>query len=250
MAEENTAASIIEHTVKAATIVYGFLVFCGALYFHFFYQTFHINIFRYLDLSEMAVSFLHVIIPNIILIGSFFCVVLVVKILILFRPTKKSKMPEGNKIEEQLERKKSINRIQKIWSFISLLICTYYLYRSNLRLSVTYDPPPYRDLVLIVFLAISILITIADYDFKIIAINAMTTLIYISIYSSVTDVKNVIDNAKNSTYTIITVDHDTIITNSKYYFVGRTNKYVFLYNTADSTNDDIPVSEIKRISYR
>ena len=77
----------------------------------------------------------------------------------------------------------------------------------------------------------------------------MTAFIFYSTYNAISKVKDIIDN-KNRKVTIITNDNDTIRTTNTYFFVGRTNRYVFLYNLVDSTNDDIPVGEIKKISYK
>ena len=65
--------SLLDKMVKAVPLGYAFIFFCGALHLHFYYNTFRIPIFKFLDLTEIATSFLPIIIVIIICMGSILC---------------------------------------------------------------------------------------------------------------------------------------------------------------------------------
>jgi MFS family permease len=236
---------ILEHLSAFGALMYGFLVFCGALYFHFYYNTFHINIFRYLDVSEISVSFLHILIPTVIvigvLVGYFYCIVSF------------PKLKNKKKVESAVKKVKpllSMKKIQSIWVFIAFAVCTVFLFISNDRLSTSMTFYHDRDIFGFIFILIPIILTFLKYNLKFVTINTVIIFIMASVYNAIGDVQSTIEGSQKTTWTILTKDNDTIITNKKFYFVGRTNQYVFLYNSIDGTNIDIPVSEIKKISYK
>jgi hypothetical protein len=79
----------------------------------------------------------------------------------------------------------------------------------------------------------------------------MIIFILATVISAVEDVQKTLSlSSVKYTTTIITKDNDTIRTNNTCYFVGRTNKYVFLFKSKDTTNEYIPTNEIKKFIFK
>src|ERR1039458_4224621 len=65
-----------EKITNAIPLIYGFLVFCGAIHLFVYYNYFEIDILQYLNISELLVSFLDIIIPILIMLIIIFIYVL------------------------------------------------------------------------------------------------------------------------------------------------------------------------------
>jgi len=128
--EENSNSQfskLFDSIGKEISIGYVFLVFCGALYFHFYYNTFHIDIFRYLDLSEIAVSFLPIIIIIIIFFGFIICYFPLVDFLVNLTKGKEEKF----KFIKWFKKNNFINKyLSDVFTILLCLICGIYLYLS------------------------------------------------------------------------------------------------------------------------
>jgi hypothetical protein len=236
---------ILKQMVKAIPLVYVFLVFYGSIYFYFFYNAFHINIFRYLDISEIAVSFLNVTFENNIDIFSLSILIYVIfKLLRLY---------DKDRIEEENKN----NLLQPKWNIILIAVCVIYIYyvSDNLflynkdQIFVFNDNIGYG--ILIVLIIISLIIDLIKHNIKFLILNAMIIFILATVISAVEDVQKTLSlSSVKYTTTIITKDNDTIRTNNTCYFVGRTNKYVFLFKSKDTTNEYIPTNEIKKFIFK
>lgn len=245
--KETPTKKPLEEFLDKFTLAYGyaFLVFCGALYFHFYYNPFHIPIFRYLDLSEIAVSFLPIIIITTLFFGFFICGYSLVRLILQRFKRKVAFIGEFSR---------KIGPWENIWTVLLCFICAWYLYSSNSRLdkfSDAFQFKWYRDYVWYGFLVLTaLLMIITTMQNRIISV--IIIFVMAVVHESITDVKDTIDDAKrkNKTYTIILKDGDPIITDTAHYFVGRTNHYVFLFNSHERSYDDIPVERIKSISFK
>lgn len=249
MINENNNTNILEHITKSIGLIYGFLVFCGALYFSFYYRTFHINIFRYLDLSEISVSFLNIIVPTLVYLSALAGYFYSLRTYSTYMKKKREKRGIKEKIKKVSEFWK-IENLQSTWTIIAIASCPIFLYFSQERLSVDMNYFSFRYLIALLYAIIPILLATIEYNLKFITINTAIILIMASVYEAIGDVHDTIEDSKHTICTIITKDNDTITTNEKFYFVGRTNQYLFLYNSTDESNTDIPTSEIKKFHYK
>jgi len=118
MEETKDIHKVVETIGKALPLGYAFLVFCGALYVEFYYNTFHIDIFRYLDISEIAVSFLPIFLT--IAFNSVFIIVIFL-ISTLFNKQRKS---------WKVKSKSFIRKYEVIATIIFGVFCALYLYLS------------------------------------------------------------------------------------------------------------------------
>ena len=248
--ESNT--NLLEYIIKSAALIYGFLVFCGALYFNFYYNTFHINIFRYLDISEISVSFLHIIVPTLLYIGAligYFYFIISVSNYKKNRDKDKSDSAKREAEKKEIERQSDfwkVENLQSLWMVIVLTSCPFFLFLSKERLSVNMVFYTYRDWFGIIFVLIPIILSTMKFNLRFATVNSMIVLIMASVYNAIGDVQYTIEKSEKTTFTIITKDNDTTVTNKTFYFVGRTNQYIFLYNSKENLNIDIPASEIKK----
>lgn len=245
--------------VEAFPIGYGyaFLVFCGALYFHFYYNAFHIPIFRYLDISEIAVSFLPIIIVIIVFFGFFIGAIsflnLLLSLINLFLGYFKSRVSITRKNLPFVSYAQKNEFVQSLWIVILCSLCATYLYFANRRLDKFSDEIVFNDLreyYWYGFLIISaFFLPLATFRNKIISIAIIFVMAVV--FESMSDVQEYIIDAKikNKSYTIITTESDTIVTNRNYYFIGRTNNYVFLFNSSTKSYDDIPMNRIRKIYF-
>jgi hypothetical protein len=245
--EEKPAKNIIESFPLAYG--YAFLVFCGALHFHMYYNTFHIDIFRYLDLSEIAVSFLPIIIVIIIfagfIIGAF-------SLIMIIKESSLIKMEPTSMVAKIISKTQNIFS-KNIWITVLCFICAgfiFFSYERLGRLSTSIPFSKYRDMYWWSFITFASMVFLFAKDFN----HRMTIMLIIFLMAvvrhSISDVKRTIDDAENKTYTIVTANHDTIITNKNHYFVGRTNSYIFLHNSSNSTYEDIPLKDVIKISFK
>lgn len=247
--EINQFPNLIETIGKALPFGYAFLVFCGALYFHFYYNTFHIDIFRYLDISEIAVSFLPIIITIVILLGfimCFFPIAIIIQEVLKYLFTKSKKRNWLSKTGKYIFDK-------KLLTVALCLICAIYIYLSYNILNKVPTPYPFktsRDSWWVTFLILSALILLFTKELRFKIISILLIFITSVVHQSISNVKETMDKSHNTSYTIVTNDGEVINTNDSCYFVGRTQNYIFLYNSKDASYKDISLNQIKKISFK
>jgi hypothetical protein len=225
----------IDRMVKAVPLGYAFIFFCGALYLHFYYNTFRIPIFKFLDLTEIATSFLPIIIVIIICMGAIFSFFLV-------------QIP----LEKHLSKSKFF--YDKNWmTFLLCLTCGLYIYLSYKTLekeSVSFHFRTYRTGLWIGFLCFAFAVLLFTKKMQLIIVNLTMIFMTAVVHESIKDVYETIHNAKVKSYVITTTDNETINTDSTYYFVNRTHNYIFLYSTKHHDYNAIPLSEVKKIDLK
>ena len=162
-----------------------------------------------------------------------------------------------NKKERKIKVIESIRNnefLPDIFTVILCIICGIYLYLSYYRLEAASDSfhfSKYGEAWWLAFIIPSLLLLPLTISKHRIAINIVIILIMTIVHQSIHDVKETINNAKfkNRVYTIVTTDQGIITTDSSYYFVGRTHNYIFLFNSTHVAYEDIPLTQIKKISF-
>jgi len=224
-----------EKIVKAAPLFYGFLIFCGALYLYIYFSPFHIDIFKYLELSELLVSFIHVIFSIL-----FLFVVFVIEIIAF-----------SNIIKHKELTSYKNGRIGWLIG-TAFLTAVYITFASSNSVE---EGIKYNSLILVpALVAYAIVIwhefkSTTEESISYLAVYLMLALIVGTVYEAISDSKSRVEAARNEIVTITTKD-STITTNANYFYVGRTNSYIFLYNLSGKRRDIIPANEIKQITFK
>jgi hypothetical protein len=155
------------------------------------------------------------------------------------------------KNKQKSERQyKAISLIQNIWLLVLIGAGVWYLSMAHQKLSIDYIVSPNRILYWAIFLLISGIILLIRYNLSLILTTVSMCLLITTVFISIGDTQSTIEDSSRMQTNIITDDRDTIKTNSNYLFVGRTNRYVFLYDRKSGENDYIPVEKIRKISFR
>ena len=268
--ENNSKKFDIESVVKTSSLVYAFLVFCGALYLEIYYGTFHINIFRYLNLSEILVAFLSILIEIL-----FFAIGLLLYVMSIKYILRGFRFLEGtiNRFATKIRIYFGVKEKEKktvYWDVFG----TYHTYKKgllvilmvlsfafvyiirNAQLNSSYIKGD-NFLILnfwIIFLIICCGLIVAEYEtgngneIKYIVFYAMMALIVSTAFWSADRIHGTVTGYKNDT--IILKDNDTIKTDSSKFYIGRTIDYLFIYHPLEKGTEVIPASEIKKIVFR
>lgn len=242
---EKPSGAILDNIGKILPVGYVFLVFCGALYIYFYYLPFNVDIFRYLELSEIAVLFLPIMINIVMFLGYVMVYFVIIKIASVIVTKKNSYKPPSH----YLKFRNFLSKREIYLNLTMCCICAVYLFHSYLWLSVDYEFNPSGQIWWWFFLILSIVILSLIVEIKNVIINLALLFIMLVVHQAIHDFKKTRDSAENQLYTIIT-EKDTLITDGTSYFIGRTNNYIFLYNASQNINYEIPVTQIKKFSFK
>lgn len=243
--KKTSVIDFLEKAIKASSLAYVCLVLCGSLFLDIYYSYFSIVIFQYLDFSEILMSFLSVL--KIILF--FFCLTICFLLIVEF--ASKKRMNE-NKVKDKTFMS------AKVWLSISfiitfLVVITAYNTRIDCLRNKYFMPS------LLVIFSIHIILTSAtlwteykseEDHISIIVISFLLAFILSSSFVAIGTINGTIERVKTDNTSFILNDNDTITVNPTHYYLGRTNKYIFLFNTRDGSRDVIPVSDIKKITLK
>lgn len=231
---ENTGVIKIDDIVKVSPLIYAVMVFCGALYLDIYYSAFHINIFMYLGLSEIFLSFINIIIP---MLGLFVLVVLEIIII-------------GSVIKRRGLFKYHGNK--NWWQVVAVGATAGYIIFALLN---DIDGNIRCYTIVFAFAIIIYVVCIGNelrirtvHTPKFIFIYSLLALLTTVSFQATMDIKTRIQSIKYESVVIKTID-TTISTSPSYYYVGRTNEYLFLFNPIDTSRDLIPANQIKEISF-
>jgi len=144
---------------------------------------------------------------------------------------------------------KFFRKIILIISFVIILICIPVFF-----LSKNYDERIY-PLIYIFFISIlSFIIFIGKHLQNLISINNITGIISVLMVVTLlgTRTSNDIRHVEHGMYksTIIKTKDSTYISTDSSFFIGKTEKYVFIYNKKDSTTTIIPTESVELITMK
>jgi hypothetical protein len=250
----------LEKVAKIVPLIIGFFIGCGSLYLETYYKCFHINIFNYLDTTEILTTFLYLIQDIAFITAILIGYVLVIKLGIWIMDFSR-KQPD--KTNDPIKSSVQLNIFQKFGQVSSTLIlagalifCVIYLLRSY---SIEYDSKYivknriWMSAGLLVFSFISSFWLTAQFELQtkqsLRNLTVFTALFFISYSVSEAVVKIERTVNREDLNSMVIVGSDTIQSNAKYIYVGRTNKYVFFYDTYKERTDIIPQGEISKMSF-
>jgi hypothetical protein len=241
----------LENVVKLAPLLYGLMILCGAIYLDVYYSIFSANIFHYLDLSEILVSFINVIVTMLRLFAILAMLVIIEMYALRSIFGHKSWAKKITVwVFNQYEGKKHF------CLFISILLtCLYFYFTANNSIETNIR---YYWLVSAAAIFINFIFILLEFKppgdraksgrVNLAAVYVILSFFVSTAWDSVDDAKKMINLAREEKVTLITSD-TTIITTPDYYYIGRTNKYIFLYHSTDKHRDVIPVDKIKQITF-
>jgi hypothetical protein len=239
--------------IKATPLIYGFLIFCGAIYLEIYYNYFDINIFRYLEISELLTTSIYILIP---IIMQYACdiikfVIIPVFFLDCILCFVDKKRPSLYNIKCVSLYKKHIDKFLIIWNLgliIILLFCLHKNYEGNFDSNKIYIYENVSKWIIILSIIV-LLVEFKSGKIKYFIQTIIIVLIFAIVSQAYYDADARIKNLKNE-IVMIRTEKDTIITDSNYLYVGRTNNDVFLYNKRDKFRELIPTSIIKEIKFK
>ena len=251
-----------ESTAKAVPLIIGFLIVCGSLYLDTYYRCFHVNIFNYLDTTEILTTFLYIIKDIIFIFSGLISYIILLKIVFWLGdkfPSKNKKIPNENASEAKsnfIDNFVQSKELPTILTIISLIFCIGYIMKSyDIEINSNYiiKNKDWMGTALLIFTAISALLILIQFEagkksaLKNMSVFFALFFISYSISAAVEKIEGAVNNIDLSAMVI--TDNDTIRTTPKNIYVGRTNKYVFFFNTEKKIADIIPQERIKRISF-
>jgi len=249
-----------ESIAKAVPLILGFFIVCGSLYLDTYYNCFHINVFNYLDTTEILTTFLYIIKDIIFILACVVGYILFLKglfwLTVKWEVYSNKKWPSKN-----AEPKRKISFNPDTVSFgliiISIIFCITYIIKSyTIEINSNYiiKDRDWMGQALLSYAIIGSFWITTQFEtgtkkgFKNMIIFFALFFISYSVSSAVSKIELSVNNADLSS--MIILENDTIKTTPKYIYVGRTNKYVFFFDIDKKIADVIPQDQIKKITFR
>lgn len=244
-----------EVAIKAVPLLYGFLIFCGALYLNIRYSPFNFNVFKYLDVSEILVSFINVILITFTIFGILGCMSPAIKLYI----TIKNLFKEDDKKISHEKIFIGWHKINTWWIYASIIFTVVYvLWASNNPMSYFIKHKDNGDgwtISWITFSVISIFSILGEYgergdeSMKYIIGVVIMAFIVSTTYFAIDETREKINYLK-ADKTLMILKNDTIKSNANFFYVGRTSRFVFFSDSTGNKIDIFPQEEIKKISFK
>jgi hypothetical protein len=142
------------------------------------------------------------------------------------------------------------NLIFKILSIASFIVIMFMIFQTNLyykRLDYSTLLIFSSELIIISFISFATLYKLFGKSLAIVIVIALSFNLFTTL---LTRISNEIESVENGRYTgtiITTKDEKSDTSNATHYFIGKTEKFVFIYNKKDSTTAIIPTDDIKKI---
>lgn len=254
-----------EKVAKLVPLIIGFLIVCGSLYLDTYYKCFHINIFNYLDTTEILTTFLYIIQDIVFIFAGLIGYIVLVKIILWFDnkwSSYKKKKTVREEIKPDVQKENLLDKfihsdeMPTILTVVSLLFCLGYIMKSyDIEINSNYiiKNRDWMGAALIIFTAVAAFLIMIQFEAgKKTAVKNMIIfftlfLISYSVSAAVAKIESTVNMVDLES--MIILENDTIKTTPKYIYVGRTNKYVFFFDMNKKRADVIPQDIVKRISF-
>ncbi len=262
---ENLKESValdFEKIAKLVPLIIGFLIICGSLYLDTYYRCFHINIFNYLDTTEILTTFLYIIKDIIFIFAGLIGYMIALKIIFWIgdnfpaKNKKDSNEPTSKTKTNLIDRFVQSDEMPTILTIVSLVFCLGYIMKSyEIEINSNYiiKNKDWMGTALIIFTAIASLLILIQFEtgkkaaLKNMSIFFALFFISYSVSTAVEKIEATVNRVDKESMVIL--ENDTLKTTSKYIYVGRTNRYVFFFDTEKERADVIPQDQVKRISF-
>lgn len=223
------------------------IIILGIIKQIFYYNRFNLPIKHYLSITEIGILFS----DDMILISFFLLAAICV--ILLDEQSDKNQLRLLNKKEEIREILKSSTGLRNFFKFMPTLI--YFVCFLAGTICLFY--PSYKTLItgtllLIAGVTNAIFFSTKKYNLNNNVVQKIKRLfLLIAIFSTITILSAALESQVtiNGRYkgTQIITDDSTYISTESSFYIGRTDKYIFIYNKFDSITDIIPSDKIKKI---
>lgn len=246
--------------VEASPVIAAFLIFMGFLKLYIFYGHWGINIIEYLDFTEILLSFL-----GDLSILVFFIALYIIHVIIGFRITAIVEQHTGkveSKEQEQASEKQEIsgNGVNSKNNIVSEIIEEIFITKKWIGILCVFGIT-ILFLVLfyffhsLVWLYFSIFILLQGFYFVFalflnenssFQVSLIVSFFCFTILIAQYDIKEVERKSVIDLYTI-TYNDQTIETNRDNNYLGRTSKYIFLFNKIQKKTEILKIENVKNI---
>lgn len=214
----------LKQIVEISSLILGFLIFNGFLKLDIFYKHWGVNIIEYLDLSEVILLFL-----NDIALFLFFIVALLLHTFLGSFATKNENI--DNTFQKVLDTKLGISVFLGFTLLISVISYYMFFYDYNLRY-----------LYVFIFVGLQFLIKLIDTVFKkrkfitdkSLHISFLIIFVFFTYFKSQYDIYN--KEKDLNKYVVNFENGDKIIVDSSALLLGKTKRYVFLWDKKTRTS--------------
>lgn len=216
---------IIEQIAKNISLLASFFLIAGLLKIYAYYKFFGIYIFEFMEAKEALTLFVNNLLSYTFFLSTF-C------LFIFFSSVWNS----------------AIQFILPV--FLSAFSVIYLFLRKKVHL---YETVLHNIAIWILFLAAKTINTTSLStllkDANITSLIFVVTLCFYSIISAVSEFYKV-KYKKYYLNTIILIDEEQIISTKDFFYIGKTDKYLFLHNLKDKSNEIVPTNSIKKIVFK
>ena len=230
-----------------------YLIFLGVLRLIIYYRSFNVNIVSFLDFTEILTSFFDILV---------IVVVIAIVVWLPFRLGGQSEV-EKNQINSIWNEPSLQQRLRKYVRYLSSdiilgvfitisLVMLSFLGSLSKELVVVMSLYYFALLVLrVVMIEIAIKHRDSDEGEKMFnsAFKGMVVSIAYIFLVTYGELRAVKDDNKYIGTRIDLTDNSTIHSNENYYFIGKTNNYVFIHSELRNETEVLPMSRIKSITF-
>lgn len=239
----------LKKIVEISPLIGAFLIFNGFLKLNLFYSYWEINIIEYLNFSEIILSFLDDI-KILILFFLTFLIHQLIGLKLIDSLESKSKVKSDNGNIDTLDKPKSVTDsiVLGIENYSKFFITISFIAFMILFVIFIY----YHKIIILyfafaaLFQFIFLLIGTKDINISLVVTSIISFLMFTCAiaYSHIKEVEN------SSNEMTIALEDEKIVTSKTYYFLGKTENFMFLYDNLNKTSRIIPNEQIKNIEIR
>lgn len=228
-------------------------IFFGFIKLLYFYYLFGINISEYLELTEIITLFFKDIL--------FFSALILIITLVSFISFNKNFSNEKNSFD--YNENNTIKRLKNYFKGNPIIPLTLLLMGfRHLNLAKGVDSWPFERIILVMWGVNLLLIIVHELNRKyyllhgkfpnqIYPIMGMIFSVFtVFVLRSAYDEFETIKEKKSTFGSTVQLSDNTIISDSTYYFIGKTKDYIFFHNQRKRQTDIFPVSEVKKIQLK
>jgi hypothetical protein len=240
---ENSSA--LEKLTRITPLIAAFLIFLGSLRLSFYYQHWNINIFNYLDFSEIILSFINDL--NILI---FFITLFLFQTLLTLginQHFKKRKEASTGQLNAETNLEKELSEMEKhpktlliIFIVLTFLFCGLFLWTSWMI---------FLYLTFISFVQLLFYVLDKFLGIKEVEPSLFLSFIIITVLFTFTISKHeVMLTEKNIKQAVIYTETDTISTNKTKMYLGKTNNFFYFYDKETNQKIIYPINEVKKVT--
>jgi hypothetical protein len=236
-----------------------FIIFLGVVRLMFYYWQFNIQIISYLEFSEIATSFLDMLLFS-IFIG-------IATIITLFFQANRNNNQNGNITFTQISNTESFwQRLKYYPYYIRLIPYCIIMIGLSIILKLIFKTFTWNEILIFCAFCLTtnvVLIVLVEALIKhqklgstknqwflIGLVSLFTGCLIITIVKTFTEVNDVRERKAYYGTTIVLDDSTKLVSDSTNYFISKTQNFVFFYHEKTKTSDVYPMTRVKQLSFK